>query len=158
MMHEKSPEPNTGTEALSDKNYHTRNSLKIKQIKKRLPPNGRFYQDVLNGVSQFPDEPVVLIYIGKDKPWKYAKSAIELGLQPPIVVDAYINPEAYKWPVKGLKVRVLEREPVADDIQEKLAQAFHDAGAVEIQFSPFGGYIGVASFLSNPRHKVVRYE
>ena len=158
MLHKKSPAPITGNEALPSRKNHTRNDSPIKRIKKRikkrLPPNGQFYLDAINGTSKFPDEQTVLIYVGIDKPWEYAKHAKEIGLAPPIVVDQYLQPKAYHWPVNGLKVRVICMVHMSEDFQDQFAMVLHEAGATEIQYCPF---FGVAP-LYNPPTKVVSYE
>jgi hypothetical protein len=115
---------------------YNRKPYTVKCTKKKLPPNGRFYQDVLDGLSQFPGEPVALIYIGRDQPYEYAKHAIELGLQPPMVISSYLNPFAFHWPVKGMKVRVIEKEPLSITTRDKLVLALTDDGATEVQYCP----------------------
>ncbi len=146
-----------------NKTNYTQKPAPVKRnFKKILPPNGKFYLDVINGVSQFPNEAVVLIYIGKDKSWEYASSAKDIGLQPPIVIDVYINPKAYIWPVQGLRVRVIEWSQVSNKVQTELAVALYKAGAIEIQYQPFGGLEALETLRQiipnhEPSHKLVSY-
>jgi len=163
MLHKKSPLTISDNETLSNKSNLTRNTLEIKCIGRRLPPNGQFYMDVLRGISIFPDEPVVLIYVGHEKPWGHAKVAKEIGLPPPIVLDIYTNPKAFIWPASGLKVRVIEWCITHEKFQTELATELSIAGATEVQYSPFIGHEGLATLQKivpnhELNHKVVRYE
>ncbi len=152
MPHKKSPAP-TGNETFSNKSNYIRSDVEIKHLKKRLPPNGKFYDEAINGLSLFPDDEIVLIYIGNDEHWKYANAAKQLGMAPPIALSEYLNPRAYRWPVRGLRVRVIEWRELSEQRRDDLAYELDKAGAIEIQYIPWS-----RPPLVNPCRKAIYYE